>query len=52
MEHVKIRNCPRMLQVEFVGAESFLSEQMSKNKNLNSDHCFPRGLLKRWPSLK
>lgn len=27
MEHVKIYNCPRMLQVEFVDAESFLSER-------------------------
>lgn len=28
------------------------NEQMSKNKNLNSDHRFLWGLLKRWPSLK
>lgn len=48
MEHVKIHNHQRMQQEGFVDAESFLSEYVSKNKNLDSGYFFfSRALLER-----
>lgn len=53
MEHVKIHNHQRMRQEGFVDAESFLSEYVSKNKNLDSGYFFfLSGIIRKMTFIK